>query len=306
MYNLFVSANTEAWHGESYEMQRSRVLSGYSADQLVARYGTLTDENVETLKSFPALFLYEKVHELPGRIGWITRVRHRNREVRIEYEIEPLLPEIPADRLLQLQWELDYTEWELNTTHWALKDVDLFPVLLEAGLLDADMIAAQAPGSRIKTIGLGQPAADIEARPSVFRVPAEPRDSNLVSVMMPFSPGFNNVYAAIEQAALAAGMTCQRADNIWEADEVIQDIFSLIYRSNIVICDFTEQNANVFYEAGIAHTLGRSVVPIAQNGNDVPFDLKHHRYLQYLNNGEGLTDLAARLTPRLRTLNRRL
>lgn len=114
------------------------------------------------------------------------------------------------------------------------------------------------------------------------------------------------VFAAIKQAANAAGMSCERADNIWEADEVIQDIFSLIYRSSIVVCDFTDQNPNVFYKAGIAHTLGRSVVPIAQNKDDVPFDLKHHRYLQYLNNSEGLAQLVNRLTPRLKTLSRHL
>jgi hypothetical protein len=124
--------------------------------------------------------------------------------------------------------------------------------------------------------------------------------------MMPFGPAFNNVYAAIEYAARQAGMRCQRADNIWEADEVIQDIFSLIYRSNIVICDFTGKNPNVFYETGIAHTLGRSVVPIAQSEQDVPFDLKHHRYLHYLNNNEGLQNLVTRLIPRLQTLGRRL
>lgn len=305
MYNLFVSGNSEAWNGAPYEFQRDRVLRGYSADQLFAKYGDLNDANVEALRKFPALFMYERLQQQPGRIGWITGIRHRNREVRIEYELEPHLAAIPADRLLQLQWELDYTDWELNTTHWALKDVDLLPVLLDAGLLNADYIAMQPPGSKIKTYGFGQPAADIEARPSVFRVPAEPRDNNLVCAMMPFGHAFNNVYVAIQSAAHAAGMTCQRADNIWEADEVIQDIFSLIYRSSIVICDFTGKNPNVFYETGIAHTLGRSVVPIAQSEHDVPFDLKHHRYLPYLNNQEGLTDLVARLTPRLRTLGSR-
>jgi hypothetical protein len=168
------------------------------------------------------------------------------------------------------------------------------------------MIDAQPANSRIKTIGLSQRPPDIEARPTVFRVPAEPLDNNLVSVMMPFHAGFNEVHGAIEQAANAVGMVCQRADNIWEEDEVIQDIFSLIYRSGIVVCDFTGQNPNVFYEAGIAHTLGRAVVPISQNEQHVPFDLRHHRFLHYLNNGEGLANLVARLTPRLRTLRRRL
>jgi hypothetical protein len=77
---------------------------------------------------------------------------------------------IPSDRLTQLQWDLDLGEWEMNRTHWALKDVDLLPVLLEAGLLDPDMLDAQPPNSRIKTIGLAQRPPDIEARPTVFRV----------------------------------------------------------------------------------------------------------------------------------------
>ncbi|KQV36333.1 hypothetical protein ASC96_28055 [Rhizobium sp. Root1204] len=59
------------------------------------------------------------------------------------------------------------------------------------------------------------------------------------------------------------------------------------------------ENPNVFYEAGIAHTLGKHVVPITQNGGDVPADLRHHRYLQYLNNGEGLQSLERQLASRL-------
>jgi hypothetical protein len=273
---------------------------------LRAKYGTLNDDTIQALQSFPALFVNEKQHGLPARIGWITRVRYRERQARIEYEIEHLLPEIPMDRLLQLQWELDYTEWELNTSHWALKDADLFPVLMEAGLLDVDFIEVQHQTSRIKTIGLAQLAPEIEARPSAFRLPTEPRDNNLVSVMIPFSSEFNDVYATIQNAATVVNLRCERADNIWEAEEVIQDIFSLIYRSSIVVCDFTGQNPNVFYEAGIAHTLGRPLVPISQNDKDVPFDLRHHRYLRYLANGEGLHDLFARLAPRLNTLRKRL
>jgi uracil phosphoribosyltransferase len=97
----------------------------------------------------------------------------------------------------------------LNTTHWALKDVDLLPVLIEAGLLSADMIEAQPADSRIKTIGVGQPPAEVEARPSVFRLPKEASDNKLVSVMMPFNAGFNSVYDAIQKAAKSAGMTCE-------------------------------------------------------------------------------------------------
>jgi hypothetical protein len=82
---------------------------------------------------------------------------------------------------------------------------------------------------------------------------------------------------------------------------VIQDVISLIDRSAFVICDCTGRNPNVFYEIGIAHSLGKEVILITQNGDDVPFDLRHLRYLQYLNNGEGLVELEARLIARLQS-----
>ena len=68
------------------------------------------------------------------------------------------------------------------------------------------------------------------------------------------------------------------------------------------MCDFTGKNPNVFYEAGIAHTLGKYVVPITQSEHDIPFDLKHHRHAKYLNNGEGLQKLKQELISRFLTL----
>lgn len=138
--------------------------------------------------------------------------------------------------------------------------------------------------------------------PSVFTIPASPLEPSLVAVMMPFSAEMNPVYEAIKKAATQQGLSCQRADNMWEDSTLIQDIFALIYRSFIVVCDFTGRNPNVFYECGIAHTLGKHVVPIAQHANDIPFDLQHHRYLPYLNNEEGREVLADRLSDRLGTL----
>ena len=138
--------------------------------------------------------------------------------------------------------------------------------------------------------------------PNIFQVPATSPDSQLVSVMMPFEPQFSPVYKSIQAAANQSGFKCTRADDIWNHSTVVQDIFSLIFESFIVVCDFTGKNPNVFYETGIAHTLGKHVIPITQSENDVPFDLKHHRYLKYLNNNEGLENLTTGLKTRLQTL----
>ena len=139
--------------------------------------------------------------------------------------------------------------------------------------------------------------------PRVFEIPNEQPDSRLVAVMMPFDASFANVYKAIKTACANAGMECERVDNIWEHSTIIQDVFGLIWKSSIVICDFSGRNPNVFYECGIAHTLGRHVIPLAQHKSDVPFDLQHHRYLSYHSNDAGIAVLADELSKRLRTIS---
>jgi hypothetical protein len=139
-------------------------------------------------------------------------------------------------------------------------------------------------------------------QPTTFKIPIEKPDSTLVSAMMPFSGAFAGTYEAIQKACHQCDLTCERADNIWKESAVIHDIFGLMYRSFIVVCDFTGKNPNVFYEAGIAHTLGKHVIPITQHEDDIPFDLRHHRYLRYLNNSEGLATFVKSLADRLKVL----
>jgi hypothetical protein len=49
----------------------------------------------------------------------------------------------------------------------------------------------------------------------------------------------------------------------------------------VVVADLTGKNANIFYEVGIAHTLEKPVLLLAQPMSDVPFDLRHKRVLLY-------------------------
>ncbi len=120
--------------------------------------------------------------------------------------------------------------------------------------------------------------------------------------MVPFDSAFTDVYETIRVAAGDVGLRCRRADDIWENPAILQDVVSLIDRSRIVVCDCTGRNPNVFYEAGIAHTLGREVILITQSEHDIPFDLRHLRYVHYLNDSEGRSDLARALKDRMQTL----
>ncbi|MCG8017722.1 MAG: hypothetical protein JAY97_16025 [Candidatus Thiodiazotropha sp. 'RUGA'] len=138
--------------------------------------------------------------------------------------------------------------------------------------------------------------------PSVFEIPNTPVEADLVAVMMPFDVSMAGVYETIRNSCIFAGYRALRADDIWDNSVIIQDIFSLIYRSSVVVVDFTGKNPNVMYETGIAHTLGKLVIPISQSLEDTPFDMRHHRVLTYYPNQEGLQALANSLGPKLQNI----
>lgn len=138
--------------------------------------------------------------------------------------------------------------------------------------------------------------------PKVFDVPEGAVDAKLVAVMMPFKGSLNSVFDTIKESVDANGLICRRADDIWKSSEIIQDIFELIYKSHIVVCDLTSKNPNVFYETGIAHTLGKHVIPISQSSEGMPFDLFHHRHIFYHNNTEGRARLKEKLSERIKYL----
>lgn len=136
--------------------------------------------------------------------------------------------------------------------------------------------------------------------PNVFAVPEGGVEHDLAAVMMPFAKEFGPAHAAIKAACAANGLRCQRVDDIWQESVVVQDIFSLIFHAQVVVVDFSGKNPNVMYETGIAHTLGKHVVPLARSIDDVPFDMRHHRTLIYLPNREGLATLETALAKKLK------
>lgn len=137
--------------------------------------------------------------------------------------------------------------------------------------------------------------------PNVFQIPDSTTiERDLVAVMMPFRKEFDPVIEGIRRAGTSANYRTLRVDDIWEESTVIQDIFNLIFRAHVVVVDFTGKNPNVMYETGIAHTLGKHVIPITQALQDVPFDISHHRVLTYLPNEQGITNMVPKLAERLR------
>lgn len=141
--------------------------------------------------------------------------------------------------------------------------------------------------------------------PRVFEVPLSTElQHDLVAIMMPFGAAFSRIHDAIRKSCWDANLRSKRADDIWANSTIIQDIVDLIFVAEIVVVDFSGKNPNVMYETGIAHTLGKHVVPITQSIEHVPFDLQSHRVLQYHPNQEGLSKLTSELAARLLTITR--
>ena len=102
-------------------------------------------------------------------------------------------------------------------------------------------------------------------------------------VMMPFSDPLGSYYEKIYKPAIEkAGMTAIRADNeIFGTGKIIDQIWSGINTSKVLVAELTTRNPNVYYELGLAHALHKPVVLVSSNKEDVPFDLHHIRVIYY-------------------------
>lgn len=127
-------------------------------------------------------------------------------------------------------------------------------------------------------------------------------EDDLCFVLTPFRDSLNEVYQDhIKPAVEEFGLRCLRADDIYAVSSIMEDIWEHICRARVLVAELTERNPNVFYELGIAHTIGKSVILITQSMVDVPFDLRHHRVIPYVNTARGVESLREAL---LRTLQR--
>lgn len=106
-----------------------------------------------------------------------------------------------------------------------------------------------------------------------------------VFVLMPFQRKFKDVYVlGIKQACKDAGAQCERVDEQIFSTTILQQIYEQIKKADIIVADMSGRNANVFYETGYAHALGKHVILLTQQVEDIPFDLKHFPHIIYGSN----------------------
>jgi hypothetical protein len=116
----------------------------------------------------------------------------------------------------------------------------------------------------------------------VFGRPRPPGEKVDVFVLMPFNPGMEGLYTGhVKPLGEELGVAIRRADDIFSPAPFMEKVWNGICAAGLVLADCTQKNPNVFYEIGIAHTVGKKIVLITQAEQDIPSDLKHFEYLIY-------------------------
>jgi len=133
-------------------------------------------------------------------------------------------------------------------------------------------------------------------------------NEKLAFMLSPFSDPFNVIFTDHIKPTVEKidDIKCFRADHIFDNKPIIEDIWKGINEASILIAELTGRNPNVFYETGIAHTIGKEVVLITQNINDVPFDLRYLRCIVYEYTPRGIQLLESSLTNTINSIRTRL
>lgn len=116
-------------------------------------------------------------------------------------------------------------------------------------------------------------------KPSVKEQPT----NRTVFAAMPFDRKYDDTYfVAMSHAAEHVNAACERVDLNEFSGDIVEQIKTLIKDSIAVIADLSEAKANVLYEVGYSHAIGKPTVHICSTPlAELPFDVRNWNTLEY-------------------------
>lgn len=130
-------------------------------------------------------------------------------------------------------------------------------------------------------------------------------DEKTVMCLMPFNRRFDKTKSIIAEACKQAGYTFRRSDDELIADntDLRKSIIRMILESEVIVAVLDGRNPNVFYEIGIAHSLGKLVLMVVNLSREEnqwkEVDLLSNRLIPYNNPQE----LKNKLTKTLKAID---
>lgn len=136
----------------------------------------------------------------------------------------------------------------------------------------------------------------------LFGAPISLPSKSDVFVVMPFAESFQPVYRDhIRAVTTKLNLSCSRADDLFTSRDLMTDVWSSICGAGVVVADCTDRNPNVFYEMGLAHTVGKPVILITQSADDIPADIRSIRYIRYAYTPRGMQEFEETLAKTIKT-----
>jgi hypothetical protein len=118
-------------------------------------------------------------------------------------------------------------------------------------------------------------------------------------VAMSFDPSLDGLYErGIKPAVEACGLTVINVGNVQYNGVVTDLIHAEIRRAQVIVADVTGQRQNVYFEAGLAIGLGRTVIWSCHEDeiHDVHFDTRQYSHVEW----KDAADLRVKLEDRIR------
>lgn len=122
----------------------------------------------------------------------------------------------------------------------------------------------------LQQFGLNQSKLEIRKNSAVF--------------LTPFNDKGEILFKECREVLYDMDIYLQKTDNYMEKSDILMNIISLIIQSEIVIVNINGRNPNVYYELGIAHTLGKPTILLSEMNNpieDIGFDIRQKKIIMY-------------------------
>ena len=100
--------------------------------------------------------------------------------------------------------------------------------------------------------------------------------------IMPFGGWMDDYYETIFCPAIeSAKLIPKRADDLYRPSTIVHDIWEYTKQAKVVLANLTGKNPNVLYELGLAHAIAKPAILVTETLEDVPFDLRALRIIEY-------------------------
>lgn len=101
-------------------------------------------------------------------------------------------------------------------------------------------------------------------------------------VLMPFDKTYDDIYLiGLKEVLEKKGYHCTRVDEKIFPGQIIEEIQRSIAESDVIVAEMTDKNANVYYEVGYAHGIGKHPILVTQDVKKLPFDLRGYKHIVY-------------------------